>query len=146
MEEERDFFAEVMKIALGIFIGAMLIWAVVELRARYELEQVNKAAIAATQELTRQAEIARERSVERQRQQEAFRRQQDAQRNEQLVRAARARELQASQIAAERVKEKAWAAFYRPSEKCLNTASVECGNAHIKARREFERRYAAGEL
>ena len=132
MEEENDFFAGVMKIALGIFIGAMLIWAVVELRTRYEISQFNKAAIAAAQELNRQAEIARERSAQRQRQQEA--------------RVARARELQAAQIAAERTKERAWTAFYRPSEQCLNTASVECGNAYIKARREFERRYAAGEL
>ena len=139
MEEENDFFAGVMKIALGIFIGAMLIWAVVELRARYELSQFNKAAIAAAQELNGQAEIARERSSQRQRQQKALR-------NEQAARVVRARELQAAQIAAERAKEKAWAAFYQPSEQCLNTASVECGNAYIKARREFERKFAAVEL
>lgn len=136
MEEENDFFAGVMKIALGIFIGAMLIWAVVELRARYEISQFNKAAVA---ELNRQAEIAREHYSQRARQQEA-------QRNEQAARVARTRERQAAQIAAERSKERAWTAFFRPSEQCLNTASVECGNAYIRARREFERKYAAGEL
>ena len=136
MEEENDFFAGVMKIALGIFIGAMLIWAVVELRARYEISLVNKAV---TEELNRQAKVARERSLQRQREQDALR-------NEQAARVARTRERQAAQIAAERSKERAWTAFYRPSEQCLNTASVECGNAYIRARREFERKYAAGEL
>jgi restriction system protein len=43
-------------------------------------------------------------------------------------------------------KEAAWAAFYKPSEECLNSVSVECGNEYIRARREFERRYENGEL
>jgi hypothetical protein len=43
-------------------------------------------------------------------------------------------------------KEAAWAAFYKPSEECLNSVSVECGNEYIRARREFERRYAQGEF
>jgi uncharacterized iron-regulated membrane protein len=146
MEEENDFIAGVMKIALGIFFGGLLIWMAIELRARYELNQLNKAAIAATEELTRQTQIIRDQSLQRQRQQEALRSKQEMQRNEQVARAAKAREFQAAQIAAERAKEKAWAVFYRPSDKCLNTASVDCGNAHIKARKEFERRYAAGEL
>ena len=75
----------------------MLIWAFVELRARYEISQFNKAAVA---ELNRQAEIAREHYSQRARQQEA-------QRNEQAARVARTRERQAAQIAAERTKERA---------------------------------------
>jgi restriction system protein len=43
-------------------------------------------------------------------------------------------------------KEAAWAAFYKPSEKCLDSVSVECGNEYIRVRREFERRYADGEM
>lgn len=47
---------------------------------------------------------------------------------------------------AELEKAQAWAAYWSPSAECLATASVECGNQHIRAKREFERRYAAGEL
>ncbi len=42
--------------------------------------------------------------------------------------------------------EAAWSKYFQPSEECLQTVSVECGNAHIRARREFERKYAAGEI
>lgn len=39
----------------------------------------------------------------------------------------------------------AWAAFYRPAKKCDNPGDwdtqVECGNAHIRAQREFEARW-----
>lgn len=44
----------------------------------------------------------------------------------------------------------AWAMFYKPSKKCDNPSDwdtqVECGNAHIRAQREFEAKWATGEL
>jgi hypothetical protein len=48
--------------------------------------------------------------------------------------------------AGEDPKEAAWSAFYKPSPECLKTVSVECGNEYMRARKEFERRYEAGEL
>jgi hypothetical protein len=55
----------------------------------------------------------------------------------------------AKQDAAAR-KAAAWAAYYKPAKKCDNPADwdtqVECGNAHIRAQREFEAKWARGEL
>ena len=45
-------------------------------------------------------------------------------------------------------KEAAWRAFYRPQGVCAQPDSsslMECVNAHLNARTEFERRWAAGE-
>lgn len=42
------------------------------------------------------------------------------------------------------------AAFYIPSAKCDNPSDwdvkIECGNAHIRAQRELEAKWARGEL
>jgi hypothetical protein len=44
----------------------------------------------------------------------------------------------------------AWSAFFKPRKDCDNPkdwdTQVECGNAHIRAKREFEDRWAKGEL
>jgi hypothetical protein len=40
-------------------------------------------------------------------------------------------------------RERAWAAFYRPSPACRDASTTECANAYIRAKRAFEARYAA---
>jgi hypothetical protein len=45
---------------------------------------------------------------------------------------------------AEARRDKAWARFYKPSELCAQHATVECANVYIRARREFEARFASG--
>lgn len=56
---------------------------------------------------------------------------------------------QAEQANAAR-KQAAWEAFYRPAKECATPkdwdTQVECGNAHIRAKRQFEERWARGEL
>lgn len=136
MEHETDFFGGVLKIALGLFLGALLIWMAVEYRARYELRQLDRAAAVVLQEAAQ-----RERDARQSRQ------------TMQRLDAERARELQSVRLerqqaaeAERRRKATAWARFYEPSAQCLNDATVECGNQHMRARKEFERRYAAGDL
>lgn len=134
MEQETDFFAGVLKIALGLFLGALLIWMAIEYRARYELRQVHQALQESTEAMQvsvqrREAEHAAYR--EAQRLQQAQRQVTDYQHRIELQRV-------------ERAKADAWARFYQPSPQCLNDATVECGNAHMRARKEFERRYGAG--
>jgi hypothetical protein len=63
----------------------------------------------------------------------------------------RAREAaQQASLAAARRKERAWARWYqRPAfcnENPTSAQMVECANHHIRARKEFEERYAAGRL
>ena len=47
-------------------------------------------------------------------------------------------------------KASAWETFYVPERRCLAPANwdvqVECGNAHIRARRDFEERWSRGEF
>jgi hypothetical protein len=130
MDREPDFFGDVLKVALGIFLGGVLLWAAAEYRARYlaaqSLAQIESSASQlalanAQREIERRA-LVRERE-------RVIREQQDA---------------AVSAAAAERHKEAAWRAFYQPSAECVANTSVECGNAHIRARREFERQYRVG--
>ena len=43
-------------------------------------------------------------------------------------------------------KERAWAKFYRRPPSCNDTASMECANGFIRAKRAFEEKYARGEI
>jgi hypothetical protein len=47
-------------------------------------------------------------------------------------------------------REQAWHRFYKPSTKCDAPpdwdTQVECGNAFVRAKREFEVKWARGEL
>ena len=40
------------------------------------------------------------------------------------------------------LKDMAWKAYYQPPEKCLTSKSVDCVNAEINAKREFEKIYS----
>jgi hypothetical protein len=136
MEQESDFFGGVLKIALGLFLGALLIWMAIEYRARYEVRQLQQVLQQSSQEVRaisqhREAQQAANREAQRVR--HAEREQADYQRKIDVQRA-------------ERTKADAWSRFYQPSTQCLNDTTVECGNQHMRARKEFERLYAAGQL
>jgi hypothetical protein len=136
MEEEDDFFGGVLKIALGIFLGTMLVWIAVELRARYELAELNRSVQISAEQLGQQAFEAEERRAKRDRDIRAL----------QNAQSMKAQRMQAERVATERAKEKAWASFYHPSAECQASTSIECGNQYIRARREFERKYASGQM
>ncbi|HOX90734.1 MAG TPA: hypothetical protein P5163_19610 [Rubrivivax sp.] len=68
-----------------------------------------------------------------------------AQRQANQIAMARAAEAQA---AADR-REAAWNRYYKPSAPCQNPdnrATMDCINEHIRAKREFEKRWQAGEF
>jgi hypothetical protein len=135
MDQETDFLGSVFKIALGIFLGGLLLWAAFEWRVRYELREAQQALEASSASMradrerathaagARDAEKAADQFFAEQRQAEA------------------ARQV-AAHRAAEVAKERAWQTFFRPAPECITGTSVECGNAHIRARREFERQYS----
>ena len=53
-------------------------------------------------------------------------------------------QLRAQQLVNEKIalKEKAWKKFYKPSKKCIDDpVSVDCANAHIRAKGNFEETY-----
>lgn len=79
------------------------------------------------QEKDRQAQLARERELKAQQTAQALAAQRQAQ-EELAARAAR--------------KEAAWNQFFKPSKKCLDDPiTVDCANAHIRARKQFEATY-----
>jgi hypothetical protein len=147
MDREPDFLGDVFKIALGIALGGLILWMGAEYYMRYRLKQAATVLEGAANQIAAGIDEAQRRALEAQ---AARRRAQEEQaRLEQIrrsaaVQAAANREMVRQR--AEAAKAAAWAAFYQPSPECLAQTSVECGNAHIRARREFEQKYAAGEL
>lgn len=147
MDREPDFFGDVLKIALGIALGGLILWMAAEYYMRYRIKQATDAFQQTVQEVAAGMDEAHRRTLERQEAQRRARQEQarvDQMRRSSAVQAAADRER--ARQRAEAAKEAAWAAFYQPSEECLKQTSVECGNEHIRARREFERKYAAGQL
>ena len=142
----------IWSIALGVCVGSLMAtaitWAVVEIRVRWELEQATAAgkqeiersqrAIAQAQQ---EAALANQRAVQQ-------REQLDAEQRRRLVEQQRVEYEAKSALQAEVIrKEAAWKKFYKPLPACVGvTASVECANEHIRAKRAFEVKFAAGEL
>lgn len=140
-----------LQIAAGIIIASAVIGVGRHLYLRAQLEAANRAFQQMQADMERQNA---ERRARLQAEQRARQRQQEAAKQARLeANAARMRaeaeEAQAEQQTAER-KAAAWAAYYRPAKKCDNPSDwdtqVECGNAHIRAEREFEAKWARGEL
>lgn len=145
--DKDDFFSGVLKIALGIALGVFMLWLLAVAVLRYQMNQAAKVVEVA-------AAAAVENLREVQARAEARQRTADAEKNQRLE-IVRQQQLALARQAAERVqaeqqKEVAWQRFYQPSSKCLNPSSfdvsVECGNIHIRAKREFEVRWLAGSL
>lgn len=136
MDTESDFFGDVLKRALGIALGLFVVWLGFEYYARYQVRQLQVAVDTSLQQM------------QRDQQQAAQRRQNAIQESKRADVAAQqmVHEQRQAVAAEERRKAGAWQEFFQPSAQCLATASIECGNQHMRARKEFERRYAAGEL
>lgn len=135
-ESEDSFFAGVLKIAVGVFIGALAALFAYEtvsaLRVEYAARQVVKDAQSAL-------------DIDRQRMRlESERKSAQAQRE--LARAEALEHAQSTvrRLQAERNQRKAdaWARFYRPSESCLvDSATMVCANEHMAAKRRFDAQY-----
>lgn len=140
MNRESDFLGDVLRIALGITLGGVILFALANVYFGYQLRAVSRAvsselssSIAEAERASAQAKVA----VESRRREELRRR---AAETQQAALASRVL------TAAEAQKEAAWQRFYQPRPACLESSSVECGNEHIRARRDFESRYSAGKL
>lgn len=136
MNEQPGFYSDVLKLGLGILLGGVLLWGLAEYRANYLASKLEKQLQI---QLDKQAAAA-----ERQWEMLERRRQRSAQQQEARQQAAVLDQRQ--RIADEERKLAAWTRYYKPEPECLVAVSVECGNAHIRAWREFERLYAAGQL
>lgn len=158
MDGQRGEWYLAKQIAVGILIAAAVIFIGFHLYAALVVQAVSTAANEATKEFQAQMQQSqnetRARTDAQRARTEAQRRQaeQDAlQRRQQMARQVQAAADQAKADAASAVaREQAWHRFYKPSTKCDAPpdwdTQVECGNAFVRAKREFEVKWARGEL
>lgn len=158
MEDERGEWYLAKQIAVGILIAAAVIFVGFHLYAALAMRAASKAAQEFVEQSQQEMQEQLERSAaERKARAEAQRVEMErraatemAQRQEVARRTQEAADQARLEQAAAAAKETAWREYYKPSAKCTDPedwdAQVECGNAHIRAQREFEARWARGEL
>lgn len=151
MEEERGEWYLAKQIAAGILIAAAVIFIGFHLYAAFAVRLASKAA----QEFVQQSQLEMREQLERkavQRRTQAEARRVAEERkaaaelaqHQEAVRKARIEQATAA------AKQQAWRNFYKPSPKCTDPpdwdTQIECGNAHMRAQREFEGRWASGDF
>jgi hypothetical protein len=163
--ESKDEWHLAKQIAAGILMAAVVlggVYFVIQIekarrvnaalagfsRAIKDISQEQAAELQAARdarEAQNRARVAEEQRRRKAKEDEAQRIRLEAARRTQAA-ADRARAEQATALA----KERAWEQFFKPAKNCLNPpdweTQVECGNAHIRAQREFETKWAAGDL
>ncbi len=129
---ENSFFVDVVKIALGVFIGGLLAALAYEQILAWRMNEALKEVQAQTQRATAQMKRSLE-LAEQQRQSD--REAQDEQRRQALEQARQER------LRQER-KNAAWERFYQPPEACkVDSATMPCVNAYMAAKKRFELQY-----
>jgi hypothetical protein len=147
-EHSFPFWAAAAAVCVGTLAANVITWAAAELRLRWELDQVTTIMRRQTGQDIQSIERSQREAARELQRQATERDQREAQRRQQLAEQQRAENdlKRAAQEETNR-KEAAWKRFYKPSQACIGASStVECANEHIRATREFERRFAAGEL
>lgn len=138
-------------IFLAAVIGSAAAWIVVhaylEWRTRVALEEVMRAGSDAMRRAQEQLGHQQRESAAR----EQVRREQLALQEASRLRAARIRQeadeaARKENLAEVARRERAWAKFHRKPQSCSETVSMECANGFIRAKRQFDERFARGEL
>lgn len=144
----------VLQVAAGVALGFLIVWigytAYIEWRAREVAAELQQVAKQIQEESQRQ--LLRSRVDQFAREQRA--RHAELQAEQQRRKALAEQQFLASEAKRQAVqestrKEDAWARYYRKPAHCENPAPealTECANHFIRAKREFEAKYAAGRL
>jgi len=156
-QEKRGEWYLAKQIAVGILIAAGVIFLGFHLYLYLAVRVAAEVAQEATQQLQHDFQAQGEKTQAAIRAQAAARRIDserraavEMQRRKEIARQTQAAADQArAEQAAATAKRQAWQQFYKPPKKCDSPpdwdTQVECGNAHIKAKDEFEKRWARGE-
>ncbi|MBV7453387.1 hypothetical protein KW843_02780 [Acidovorax sp. sif1233] len=135
-EDEGSFLLDIIKIAIGVFIGglaaAFTYEAILAYRAEMAIRKVQEEVKAQADRIEKQD--ARRRQAEA----EAL---DAAQLEADQLRSAKAL---AQRLETERQQRKdaAWAKFYQPSPNCkIDPGTTPCANEHMVARKRFEGQY-----
>lgn len=131
-QETGGFVWDVIKIALGVFIGGLLAAFAYEGIVAWRLEQ---AAKQVSQALKNQQAVQDQSRLEQER----------LHQNRQLAaeqQRQKAAAIHAERVAAEKRKEAAWLNFYQPSITCrADPSRGDCADAYIRAKKAFEATY-----
>ena len=144
------------RIQLGVIIalavaGLVLVWIVGVTFVQWRAQQAAQETLRLNQEAQRQAQAQVEQmereALTRKAQLEAEQQRQEEKRVKAFAEEQRASEAarRAEAEAGDR-REKAWARFYRPPPHCETSATMECTNRYIRAKRQFDEKWARGEF
>lgn len=122
---EQSFFSDVVKVALGVFIGAMLAAFAYELLLDWRMERAARQVAAELREQDQRRSAAAEK------------RRQQIQRMQDMQVLAQRQERERKER-----KDRAWQAYFTPSPACrLDPLTTPCANAHLAARKRFDETY-----
>lgn len=135
-EDEGTFFLDIVKIALGVFIGSLAAVFTYEGIVAWRIEQAARKAVA---EIERQTQKANAEENRRRALQEEARVRAEQQAEQRRAALAMGERLQREQRDR---KESAWKKFYQPSQLCqVDSSTVPCANEYMAAKRRFEASY-----
>ncbi|KKI11987.1 hypothetical protein XA67_22085 [Comamonas thiooxydans] len=142
-EPESTFFMDVLKIALGVFIGGLLAalayTKIIAIGVEYAADQATAAMKRDLQKMKAQEEQSRLQAEQRRQQQEAQNRAAQAAAQQQAFQRQQAEE---AQKAFEARREAAWKRTFRPTQICIDDPlTVECIDAANVSRRRFYAQY-----
>lgn len=131
-EDEWGFVGDVLKIAVGVFIGSMAAVFTYEGVLAWRVEQASRQVLQELKAREDQSQLA---------QQQRLRQEQEEQGRRSLLEQERERQRQ-QQVLAARKKEQAWSNFYQPSQTCrADPSRGDCADAYIRAKKAFEAQY-----
>ena len=144
------------RIQLGVIIalavaGLVLVWIVGVTFVQWRAQQAAQETLRLNQEAQRQAQAQVEQmereALTRKAQLEAEQQRQEEKRVKAFAEEQRAAEAaRRAEVETADRREKAWARFYRPPPHCESSATMECTNRYIRAKRVFDEKWARGEL
>ena len=147
----RRWTVRALTVPLTLLIAILVAWglgaAVSRWRAQIAADHLSRANAEASRRAEAQAEQDRNEAAQREAQVQARLRQQEEARIAAINEKQRADdEARRAELDAADRKEKAWAKFYRKPPGCETAATMDCANAYIRAQRQFEQKWAKGEL
>lgn len=131
-EKESTFFVDVLKIALGVFIGGLLAALAYTKYMAWEVEYSLRQATAEMQKQAKQrTELSRKQAEEERQRRGAAASERAAREGQRVADAAQRQQHEADMRAA-------WKQIYRPSPACqVDQMTLTCANAHAAAHKRF---------
>lgn len=142
------------KALVGVVAAVASVSAVMAIRiwlVERAFDGMQRQAVESSARIQQQVHTSTQRMLAEQQRQSEARQMLERAKRQSMTEAERERaQAYRAEIAERERKERAWDRYYRPPPQCDSTNTdidlVECANRHIRAKREFEAKYAAGQI